>query len=201
MVLDPSKKVELARQDYLDMGLPKSFRNLRYDQFSGLESYSQLATYMRHLDENIQRGYGCFIYGPPHTGKSTKAAYIATVACQYGFHVRWVTAVALYDAIANREYDPGGEQLWATKYAETGLLVVDDLTNEWECYKRTGHLVQFLTDRIDAGKPTIITCPIENMKTFEERKIYAPQLISKIKNKFYGYFCNDFFPPMAEVPS
>lgn len=193
VVKDPSQKRVLTEDDFRFMRLPPLFWGLRASIFTKQPSFGKLSSYLTNLHENIEKGLGCFLFGEPYSGKSTKAAYIATVAAEYGYWVRWVTAVQLHEEIYDRTFDTEDQVLMRDKYLEVDLLVIDDLTNEFECYKRPGPILQFLTDRIHAGKATIITCPIKDLAALEARGIYPPQMLSKLRNSFVSFMSLDRF--------
>lgn len=195
---DPAKKRALTDDDYEFMRLPATFWGLKAGHFAKLDSFDFLSAYLSKLHDNIERGVGCLIYGDPYSGKSTKAAYVATVAAEYGYWVRWVTATQLHEEIADKIFDQEDMVPMRQKYMEVDLLVIDDLTNEWECYKRPGPLLQFITDRIHAGMTTIITCPVKDLDALEARNIYPPQMMSKLRNGFVQLMSMDKFAGKAD---
>ena len=116
-------------------------------------------------------------------GKTFLSACIARGVADKGFSVIYETATHLFNKLEQAKFNPTEEtRQEAAKFTVCDLLIVDDLGTEMPGQFVTAALYSLLNDRLQAGKPMIIST---NLNVDEIHRRYSPQIASRLQGSFH----------------
>jgi DNA replication protein DnaC len=122
-----------------------------------------IRSFVRSLDENIDRGRGIWLFGDVGTGKTTLAMVVAKAALEHGRSVAIYSLPRLLNEI-RRTYDEGSDSSYVQlldRLAEVDLLHVDDLGAEKSSPWVLEQLYAIVNARYEGEKSMVITTNLD----------------------------------------
>lgn len=161
---------------YPNRVIPGSNLNIRKvmeKNFADCRSYAE--TFGSH-------GENLLFSGDTGLGKTFLSACIACAVAEKGYSVAYESAPHLFEKLEKAKFagDPEAEQA-ARRFAESDLLIVDDLGTELGGQFVTTALYTLINDRLLAGKSTVIST---NLTADEMEKRYSSQILSRLRGSY-----------------
>lgn len=150
-----------------------SIRKIMEKTYADCRNYAQ--TFGSHR-ENL------LFSGDTGLGKTFLSACIACQVAEKGYSVAYESAPHLFEKLEKAKFsgDPEAEQA-ARRFAQSDLLIVDDLGTELGGQFVTTALYTLINDRLLAGKATIIST---NLTADEMEKRYSSQILSRLRGSY-----------------
>lgn len=131
-----TEKIRRRQTQKAQAGIPKAYRDVAIDRnpFASLDprGTGRLKAYVRHLDDKVKHGRGCWIWGQSGIGKTCAAALIAKEAGELQLSYRFYVVGDLLGEIKKRFRDDSdqSEQDFIDDIAGVDLLILDDVGSE-----------------------------------------------------------------------
>ena len=183
---------ELCRQEqkkeltFLNVGR-ESFDQFRLDYYPERDNIRTLMEKTYQLCRRYAYGFSekspnLLFSGDTGLGKTFLSACIARTVADNGYSVVYETAGHLFGKMERAKF-AGDEQARreCDKYLACDLLIVDDLGTEMPGQFTTSALYGLVNDRIQSGKPTIIST---NLTSEEFAHRYNRQIASRLRGSF-----------------
>jgi len=115
-------------------------------------------------------------------GKTFLSACIARVVADSGYSVVYESAGNMFSAMEKARFEGNDENRKAAeKYTSCDLMIVDDLGTELPGQFVTAALYNLVNDRIQKGRPTIIST---NLSSEDLARRYSPQIASRLRGNY-----------------
>lgn len=173
----------------------EQFENFRLDYYSDRVDPTYGASHRDIMALTLQRcrnyadafapGCGNLLFvGNTGLGKTFLSACIANAVTDKGFSVAYESAPRLFAKLEKNRFNPDEQSREdARKFAQSDLLIVDDLGTEMPGSFVTAALYDLVNQRLLEEKNMIIST---NLNVEEIAKRYSPQIASRLQGSFKG---------------
>lgn len=176
--LDPETVAEEAK----DAGVPERYATVEPDY---------------QLSSRLSSGESLYLHGPSGDGKTTVAAAAAAGWIASGkAGIKWISSVALMARLSDTWSGHGSESAVMWSYANSQLLIVDDLGKEQAAQWVISRLFWLIDERYAGKRPTIITtqyslADLAQVMAAGGQPETAQAIASRIRESYSAIWCGD----------
>ena len=183
---------ELIMAAYETSGLGELMRTQSFENFD--LSFYGVGEERRHMEKNLAmlQAYAreftmasgnLLLYGGTGLGKTHLSTSIAREVIERGYDVYYTSAMNMFADFEQVRFGHGIERAAAEpdRYVNCDLLILDDLGAEATNQFTVSCLYSVLNNRINLGKPTVISTNLEGK---ELRERYSDRIVSRIVGEY-----------------
>lgn len=122
-------RIKLTRAHMELMRIPRRFWGADFDQIPECEGKVALRSYLRNIDDMLDKGVGLLLWGPNGHGKTSAAVIAAMEARRRGASALFIQAESLREAVLDKT-PFSDEKTLIERAREVDFLLLDDLGKE-----------------------------------------------------------------------
>lgn len=165
-----------------DSGVPRAYWNDGVvSKFDGdQKALKQVSDYMSFLKENISKGIGLYLYGPPGVGKTLLASNVVLHSLRYNVRAKFYYFTDVLNMFTDSWKNEEAREEIESEIINSDLLVMDDIGKEYKSNKKLHESIldTVLRTRASNLKPIIIT---SNFDILDMKETYGAGIVDLFK--------------------